>query len=338
MTFARPDLLVLAPLAALLFAIALGLHWRRLRRLAEGYRLPALERLLPARPGRFPTARLLCVIGAGLAIGLAAAEPAWIVPGPDEPLPPLDVAIVVDLSLSMSATDAAPSRIGRARDVIASLSEDLPSVRFSLVAFAGWPYTILLPTDDPALVRYFAQSLDVELVQPQDRGTALGDALELAGYTIEARPTPDSRKAVLLLTDGDAPETDNGITIASELSAAGIEVWVGGLGSDEGMSLLVEGASLLNGGQPFVAARDERYLRQVSEAGNGRYFDLTDEAGVESLVSDLRDVSGDTEEPPAPPVDAAFLLVLAAIPLLLWEAVADTGRSLRRRHLSEGAS
>jgi hypothetical protein len=95
---------------------------------------------------------------------------------------------------------------------------------------------------------------------------------------------------------------------------------------------------LLNGGQPVVAARDERYLRQVSEAGNGRYFDITDEDGIESLVSDLRDVSGDTEEPPPPPVDAAFLLVLAAIPLLLWDAVADAGRSLRRDHLPEAAS
>ena len=338
MTFERPDLLVLGPLAALLFAIALGSHWRRLRRLAQGYRLPALERLLPSRPGRFPTARLLCVIGAGLAIGLAAAGPAWIVPGPDEPLPPLDVAIAVDLSLSMSATDAAPSRIGRAREVIARLSEDLPSVRFSLVAFAGWPYTVLLPTDDPALVRYFAQSLDVELVQPQDRGTALGDALELAGYTIEARPTPDSRKAVLLLSDGDAPETDDGVAIASELAAAGIEVWVGALGADEGVPLMVEGASLLNGGQPFVAVRDERFLGEVSEAGNGRYFDITDEAGIESLVSSLRELSGDTEEPPPPPVDAAFLLVVLAIPLLLWEAAADAGRPLRREPISEATS
>ncbi|MGE0160489.1 MAG: VWA domain-containing protein [Gemmatimonadales bacterium] len=336
--FQRPDLLVLAPLAALLFAVALGSQWRRLRRLADAYRLPALQRLWPERLGRFPTVRLLCSIGAGLALGVAAAGPTWTVPASGEPLPPLDMAIAVDLSLSMSATDAAPTRIARARALIARLSEELPSVRFSLVAFAGWPYTILPPTDDPALLRYFAQSLDVSLIQPQDRGTALGDALALAGYTLEARPTPDARKAVLVLTDGDATQTDNAVAVASELSDAGIEVWVGALGSDVGSPLLVDGAPVLEGGRPVVAARDEPLLREVSRVTSGRYFDVNDEAGAEALISSLREVSGDTEDPPPPPVDAAFLLVLAAIPLLLWEAAADAGRTWRVARTTEGAA
>jgi Ca-activated chloride channel family protein len=328
-SFERPDLLVLAPLSAIVLAFALGAHWRRLRRLEQGLTPSAFRRLLPTGLGRFPSARLLCLVGGGVALGVAAAGPAWTMPEGDEQ-PPLDVAVAVDLSLSMSATDAAPSRMARAREVIARLSEELPSVRFSLVVFAGWPYTLLPPTDDPALVRYFAQSLDVGLVPPFNNGTALGEALELSRYALEARPSDGARQIVLLVSDGGGEPSETAMENAAWLQAGGFEVWVAGVGSDAGTPLFVEGAPLRDeGGAPVVAALNGRLLRDVAAAGGGRYADVTRDDGLESLLADLRDASGDTEGPPPPPVDAAFLLVLLAIPLFLWEAVADLGRSRR---------
>jgi Ca-activated chloride channel family protein len=326
MSFERPELLVLAPLCAIVLAIALGAHWRRLRHLEQGLSSPALRRLLPAGLGRFPSARLLCLVGGGVALGLAAAGPVWTFPEGDEQ-PPLDVAIAVDLSLSMSATDAAPSRIARAREIIAQLSEDLPSVRFSLVVFAGWPYTLLPPTDDPALVRYFAQSLDVGLVPPFNNGTALAEALETSRYALEARPSDEARQVVLLISDGGGEVNAAALENAAWLQEDGFEVWVAGLGSDAGTPLFVEGAPLLSEGAPVVASLNEPLLRDIAAAGGGRYVDVTREDGFETLLADLRDASGDTEGPPLPPLDAAFLLVLLAVPLFLWEAAADLGRS-----------
>jgi Ca-activated chloride channel family protein len=327
MTFERPELLVLAPLIAIVLAIALGWHWRRLRRLEQSFTSSAFRRLLPPGLGRFPSARLLGLVGGGVALGLAAAGPAWTLPDGDEQ-PPLDVAIAVDLSLSMSATDAAPSRIARAREVVARLSEELPSVRFSLVVFAGWPYTLLPPTDDPSLVRYFAQSLDVSLVPPFNNGTALAEVLETSRYTLEARPSEEARQLVLLISDGGGEVNDAAIDNAAWLLEDGFEVWVAGLGSDAGAPLFIEGAPLLGeSGAQVVASLNEPLLRNVAAAGGGRYVDVTHDDGFEALLADLRDASGDTEGPPPPPVDAAFLLVLLAIPLFLWEAAADLGRS-----------
>jgi Ca-activated chloride channel family protein len=327
MSFERPELLVLAPLSAIVLAIAIGSHWRRLGRLEQGFTSTAFRRLLPAGLGRFPSARLLCLVGGGVALGLAAAGPAWTLPDGDEP-PPLDVAIAVDLSLSMSATDAAPSRIARAREIIAQLSEELPSVRFSLVVFAGWPYTLLPPTDDPSLVRYFAQSLDVGLVPPFDNGTALAEALETSRYALEARPSDEARQVVLLISDGGGEVNEAALDNAAWLQQDGFEVWVAGLGSDAGTPLFLEGAPLRDeGGAPVVASLNESLLRDIAAAGGGRYVDVTRDDGFEALLADLRAASGDTEGPPLPPVDAAFLLVLLAIPLFLWEAAADLGRS-----------
>ena len=324
--FERPELLVLAPLSAVLLALALGSHWRRLGRLARGYSSSAFSRLLPAGLGQFPSARLFCLVGGGLALGLAAAGPAWVMPEGDD-RPPLDVAIAVDMSLSMSATDAAPSRMARAREVITRLSEELPSVRFSLVVFAGWPYTLLPPTDDLRLVRYFAESLDVTLVPRTDNGTALAEAIELSRYALEERPSDGARRLVLLISDGGGDVGQPVLDNAAWLRDDGFEVWVAALGSEVGTPIFLDGVPLYDeGGQQVVASLNESLLREVAEAGGGRYVDVTREDGFEDLLGRLRDVSGDRESPPPPPIDAAFLLVLLAIPLFFWEAMADLGR------------
>ncbi|HSH74130.1 MAG TPA: VWA domain-containing protein, partial [Longimicrobiales bacterium] len=238
MTLLRPQLVVLAPLLALLLALALGLHWRRLRRLERAYDQAAARRIFPVRLDRFPTGRLLSLLAAGLAIGLAAAGPVWEPPEPPEPPPPLDLAIAVDLSLSMAAEDAAPTRIARAREVIEELTEELPSARFSLVVFAAWPYTLLPPTHDLAVVRYFARSLRVEVVQERDRGSSLSGAFEVARSALESRETLGGPRAILLLTDGETFEDEGGVAeAAAAVAADGLEVWVGGLGSDNGAPL-----------------------------------------------------------------------------------------------------
>ncbi len=335
MTFERPDLLPLAPLAALLFALALGSHWRRLRRLVGSLDLPVLRRLLPEETGRFPTARLVGLVVSGLAIGLAAAEPQWgRSAAGDAPLP-LDLAIVVDLSLSMGATDVAPSRVVRAREVIARLTEEMPSARLSLVSFAGWPYPLLPPTDDLNVVRYFAQSLAVELVQPRDRGSSLAEALTLARSTLEARPRPDARQAVLVLSDGDARDGDQALAEATALSEDGFEVWVAAIGSEAGSSLFLEGAPLLDQGAPVVARLNESLLRELADVGRGRFENVSDEAGLDRLATELAALSGDDSDAGRPPVDAAFLLVLLAVPLLLWEGAADAGRPIPGRKRSQ---
>jgi len=329
--FERPELLVLAPVSAIILALAVGAQWRRLGRLVQDLSTSSYGRLLPVQPGRRPNARLLSLTVAGLAVGFAAAGPTWLTIEP-EAQPPVDVALAVDLSLSMSATDAAPSRIGRAREVITRLSGDLPSIRFSLVAFAGWPYTVLPPTDDHLVLDYFARSLDVGLVPPAGRGTSLAEALEHARYTLEARPSEGAIQVVLLLSDGGGEEAALVTDAAAGLADAGFQLWVGALGSAAETPLVLDGVPLLDGaGRQVLSSLNEALLREAAEAGRGSFVNVTSEDGLESLVASLRELSGDREGPPPRPVDAAFFLVLLAIPLFLWESVADLGRSRASR-------
>jgi len=328
--FERPELLALAPLAAILFAFAVGAHWRRLKRLAMAYELPALRRLLPTHPGRFPTQRFLSLVGAGALLGLAAAGPVLWEPEPPDPLPPLDVAIVVDLSLSMNAAGQTGSRIERAREAIDRLTEALPSVRFSLVVFAGWPYVLVPPTDDPAVIRYFVDSLQPEVVEESDRGNSLGSALELAALTLETRPSEEGRQAILVISDGDVFEDENVLVRAvSDATERGFEVWTAGVGSEEGSPISIAGEPVLDAlGRAVRTSQHVDLLSAMAEAGQGRYADITEDEGLDGLVDELRDLSGDSHEAPAEPFDTTALFALLAIPLLLWEGVVDARRGV----------
>jgi Ca-activated chloride channel family protein len=328
--FERPELLALAPLAAILFAFTVGAHWRRLRKLATAYELTALRRLLPTSPGRFPTQRFLCLVGGGALLGLAAAGPVLWDPEPPEAVPPLDVAIAVDLSLSMNAAGGTGSRIERAREAIDRLTEELPSVRFSLVVFAGWPYMLVPPTDDPDVIRYFVDSLQPEVLQEGDRGNSLGSTLDLAGSTLESRPSEDGRQVILVISDGDVYEDEDVLVgAAADAAARGFEVWIAGLGSEEGSPISIAGEPVLDlAGRLVRTSQNADLLSAMAEAGQGRYEDITEDGGLDALVNDLRELSGDSREGPAEPFDTTALFALLAIPLLLWEGLVDARRGV----------
>ena len=267
-------------------------------------------------------------------LGLAAAGPVLWDPEPPEPVPPLDIAIVVDLSLSMNATGETGnagdprSRIERAREAIDRVTEELPSVRFSLVVFAGWPYMLVPPTDDPDVIRYFVDSLQPEVVQEGDRGSSLGSALALAGRALETRPSEDGRQAILAISDGDVFEDEDVLVrAAADAAARSFGVWMAGLGSEEGSPISIAGEPALDAvGRAVRTSQNADLLRVMAEAGQGRYEDITEDEGLDALVEGLRDLSGDSREGPAEPFDTTALFALLAIPLLLWEGVVDARR------------
>jgi Ca-activated chloride channel family protein len=332
-TFQRPELLLAGPAAALLLVLALTLQWRRLMRLGRAYGGPAARRLVPRDLQGFPTQRMLCLVLAGLALGAAAAGPQPLAPAPPDAAPPLDLAVAVDVSLSMSAGDVEPSRIEQARLVVEGLADGLPSARIVLVLFADWPYTLVPPTDDPAVVRYFAHSLSADLVMDRDQGTSFSTAIAHARAALDARPRAGARRAVLMLSDGGAHEDVADIlAAAAAASADGVPIWTAGLGTSAGAQLTTEGGPFVDGtGHPVVATLDEDLLREIARAGGGDYQDVSGEGGVGALLTGLGELdsaSGDADEGP---LDAAFWLTLLAVPLLLWESGLDAGRGAARR-------
>jgi Ca-activated chloride channel family protein len=333
-TLVRPELLGLSLVAALLLALAIVAGWWRLRRLERLLGGAASWRLLPAGALRFPVARLLTAVAAAVALGIAAAEPERPAEEPPPPTAPLDLAIAVDASLSMGAADALPSRILRAQEVVVELADAFPGARLVLVVFADWPYTLVPPTDDPGVVRWFAESLQADLVVDRDQGTALAAAIEHASEALAARPRSpdeDARRVVLLVSDGGAhDESDTVLAAARAAADDGIEVWTAGLGTTRGIELETETGPVLDAtGAPVITQLDERLLVDVAAAGGGSYEDVGGERGLRSLIAGLQEanpaVAPNRREAP----DAALLLALLALALVLGEGALDGRRRVR---------
>ena len=116
---------------------------------------------------------------------------------------------------------------------------------------------------------------------------------------------------------------------AADAAARGFEVWIGGLGSEQGSPISIAGEPALDpAGRAVRTIQNADLLRAMAEASQGRYEDITEDEGLDALVDDLRDLSGDSREGPAEPFDTTALFALLAIPLLLWEGVVDARRGV----------
>lgn len=202
MVLSAPLLLVLLLLVPLL--IWLFVRAERGRRSALGRLVAAglQGRLVRGRERRNPWLRAGLPIGAVACLVLALAGPRWGRGPEDVPRVGRDIVVMLDVSLSMLAADAAPNRLARAKAAVRDLVETMRREgghRLGLVTFAGRASWQSPPTLDYAL---FLERLDD--AGPHSvtrRGSLVGDALR---QTIEGsgRLEPGYTD-ILLLTDGE---------------------------------------------------------------------------------------------------------------------------------------
>lgn len=262
-------LLALPPFVAL----AVWLARRRGRdgawpRLLDG-ELLSLLRLSEGGAGRSPW--LLVGLIWALAV-LALAGPTWqrqITPAYRAPAAWI---VALDVSPSMDAADAPPSRIARARFAIDDMLSAAHDARVGLIAFAGDAYTVAPLTSDVATVRNLVQPLAPSLMP--ESGDRLAPALEEAARLLLA--APGRNRQVIVLTDGFTDPAPALLT-AERLHRRGITVNIVGVGSrsgapePDGNGGFVRGAS----GQVVLTRLDSDLLQRVATAGGGRFVPLT---------------------------------------------------------------
>ena len=185
MSFARPELLWLLPVVAVLAGLgvlAAGRARRALARFAGGR--DQLARFAGEVSPHRRAVKLLLLGLAAAALVVALARPQWGVRLEEVRRGGIDVVVVLDRSLSMMATDVAPSRLDLARHSIDSLLQALVSDRIALVSFSGRAAVDCPLTLDHAAVRLFLEALEAE--GGPVGGTALADALRTALGACEA--------------------------------------------------------------------------------------------------------------------------------------------------------
>ncbi|MCA9510452.1 MAG: VWA domain-containing protein, partial [Myxococcales bacterium] len=270
---AHPALLHLAWPWLALVALLVALERRRGRSI-EQLVGPSLRARLVAMPAAWRrTARTLLLGLAGLAMIAALARPQWGLRHVATPRVGAEIMIALDVSRSMLADDAKPSRLERAKADLADLLSYLENDHVGLIAFAGRASVISPMTPDKSFLR-----LVLDEVGPQSAGrggTKLAAPIRaaIAGMG-EAGP---AQRALILITDGEDHDSF-ALDAAKDAAAAGIKIIAIGFGDEAGSEISITdpktGARTLlrdAEGRPVVSRLDGELLRAIALATDGAY-------------------------------------------------------------------
>lgn len=339
MIFDAPWLLVLAPLVGAAIAALAWFARRKRIRLAARWSV-ALGRQA-AVGGRW----LVPALGAAaLAAAAALAGPRFgraVVPQSGSAL---SVVLAIDISRSMLAEDAAPSRLGRAVAEARRLVQDLPGDRVGLIGFAGRSYILTPLTVDGGAVLQFLEGLDPDIAS--EGGTNL-TAMLAQGRELLSTAERGGERVLVVFSDGEGHDSLGGaVAAARALQDAGIRTVVvaeGGrdpvpipLRDPDGRSL---GFKLDLDGREVRTARSDRALQALVDATGGALVtaETADQAGAVRAV-----LAGMSRAPVrggrvADLVPRGWIAVLAAVALLLAATVSRRSGALVALALAVGA-
>lgn len=254
--------LLLVAVAVLAGAYVMVQRMRR-KRVLRFTNLELLEKVAPKRERwsrHVPAAFLLAAL-ALLTVALAGPTSEQRVPRNRA-----TVMLVVDVSLSMKATDVKPSRLEAAQVAAKSFTEGLtPGINLGLISFAGSATVLVAPTTDRAAV---SQSIDgLKLAQ----STATGDGLAAALASIDsfgkvvggAEGPPPAR--IVLMTDGkETVGTRKAFDVAEDAKKAGVPISTISFGTEDGV---VD----IEGRQQSVPVDDDS-MKEIAKISGGEFF------------------------------------------------------------------
>ncbi len=329
----HPWLLGLALAAALfaVFAVIAGFR-RRQARLARFGSPEALARLGPPGLANVPRARAWRLGGALglLVVGLAA--PRWGQGSAIIDTEGIDVAIAMDVSMSMLAEDERPSRLERMKQEVRRFRASAPGDRVALIAFAGRSYILSPLTSDDGALELFLENLDPTIVgQP---GSAIAPPLK-QGIDLLSVSQGGADRALVIMTDGEAfDDKPAALELARSAKAKEINLVTVGFGTPGGgpIPLLESGGTEVkrdDDGQVVITRYDEAFLRELADEADGEFIaaEVSDKGTrVRRALAQLESERREEEQRLARPLQYQWFVGLAFVLLMLDAWFADGGR------------
>ena len=201
----------------------------------------------------------------------------------------IDIAVVIDISPSMSVQDIAPNRLERAKRELRDFVSRLHGDRVALIAFSANAYITLPLTPDKETFLHFTDLLDPGLVIKH--GSNIARALLVARQALEGAEQPNDTKgrAIILMTDG---ETHNSAAASAEvntLRAMGIPLFIVGMGTEAGGPVPDGKGHFMKVNNELVVSRLARTaLISLANKTGGLYVDLyNDDSEWQQLFTQL---------------------------------------------------
>jgi Ca-activated chloride channel family protein len=317
-TFDAPIVVTLAPVVA--GAVWAAAAWARRARLRRAAAWSEATARIARAAGRFGAPAL------GLAAGLAAVAlsgPRWGEERIVTETRGLNLVLAVDISRSMLAEDAKPSRLGRALREARRLVQDLDGDRLGLAAFAGTSYILSPLSVDGSALTLYLDALDPDIAS--EGGTSLAPALAQGIELLHASPEIADR-VLVIFTDGEAHDSlERSLQEARRLSGLGIHLILVAEGGRAPARIPVrdDRGTLVawqqdESGNPILTSRREDVLGAVADAAQGTIVaaELPDQAGaVRDLVASYKRATATESRTQRGRPRAWIPLLLAAIVL-----------------------
>ncbi|MBM3091969.1 VWA domain-containing protein [Ensifer sp. T173] len=128
---------------------------------------------------------------------IAAAGPTWQREKPPFVEDTAPLAIAIDLTETMNATDVSPTRLERAKLKVQDILSLRKGARTALFAYAGTAHMVLPLTDDANLIKTYLAALSPSIMPVTGRDT--GRALQVAEDALSSETVPGT---ILFMTDG----------------------------------------------------------------------------------------------------------------------------------------
>ncbi|QWF79813.1 VWA domain-containing protein [Amycolatopsis sp. CA-230715] len=267
--FASPWWFLLLIVVAGVAAEYVYVQRRRRKNVVRFTNLELLEKVAPRRQGRWRHAPA-AVLGAALIVFTIALAG----PTAEQKVPRnrAVVALVIDSSQSMKATDVKPSRIETAKVAAKSFVRELnPGANLGIISFAGSAIPLVSPTTDRAAA---LRSIDgLRLADSTATGDAIFSALQMIKNFGEVVSGPDGPPParIVLMSDGkqtvptdDPDDSRGGFTAAKQAKKANVPISTISFGTEHGT---VD----INGSTTPVPVDDDS-LREIAGQANGNFY------------------------------------------------------------------
>lgn len=195
----------------------------------------------------------------------------------------VEVMIALDISNSMLAQDVQPSRLEKAKRLVAQLVDKMENDKVGMIVFAGDAFTQLPITSDYISAKMFLESINPSLISKQ--GTAIGAAINLA--TRNFTPQEGVGRAVIVITDGENHE-GGAVEAAKAAAEKGIQVSVLGVGMPDGAPIPVEGTNDFRrdrDGNVVVTRLNEQMCQEIAQAGDGIYVRVDNSNAAQKVIA-----------------------------------------------------
>lgn len=200
----------------------------------------------------------------------------------------IDVALVLDVSLSMLAEDFPPNRLEVLRRLARDFIHRSGNNRLALVVFAGDTYVQAPLTTHHGALTSLLDDVTVDVMSTsQSGGTAIGDALLVAADLLDRFKIEGRDQALVLITDGESNVGSEPLQAARYVRHLGIRSVFIGVGGSEAVEVFYEGRRVGEPDDPYLAILDDRQLVELAEVAEGRYYRASDAGALEQIFVEL---------------------------------------------------